>query len=855
MSQDRKNPLEKIEAVPESGTIVHIKLPMVRDYSTGGGHHAGDELVEGDDRIVTKKWQGYLPENLNVVGHSMPPLPEVSIPRFTGKAEYASRIWFPNLLYAKFLTCPHPHARIRTLDTSKAERMPGVAYVLTYRNAPKSSPLPEELTLTGEVVAIVAADTEDQAEDAVEAIEAEYDALPAAPTLEAAMAPGAPDLRQRGKGNLIQISEDDPHYDPNATWTAHLGDVEKGFQEADVVREFTYYWAGATAIPMQPAGSVAKWDGDQLTFWGMSQGIYPMRDGLARDLGIDPTKVRFINKYNGCTFSAARGATEPFYVYIAHIAKMTGRPTKLMLPKDQEMAFVYIKPENRTKFKVGAKNGRIIALQHEIYISAGDQSQIGQAENEIAKNNFELYTARVPNWKTTAWAYKSNAMRTSPVRSYTQQEIKWAFENMIDEMAEAVGTDPVEFRLMHVSKPGDKLTAAWHKDLAPGARYENENGAVTYDSFASVEVLREGAKVIAWDRRNPVPGGNPGRFKRGFGVAMSQHHAGHMGYHDGEEGFRRRMQETGGTGGGGGGGLFGAEVELTADGYVTMKNALPDSGTNHDTALAHVVSEILGFTTRDRVRPVWGDSAITPPSNGWIAGKTITVQGAAVYSAADKLRKDLLDRAARSLKVDAATLQIRDGVISSKADPRKRITFAELARANRGSIRQMGQGVNKNQGRALTKGVGACFLEVEVDTWTGNFRIVRAAYCHDTGLAVNPMVAAADMHGSMTESIQMATDPVPYDREFPGHRHYSVGYLSYRLPTIMDIPEHQTQVLVDSLEPRWFFGIKSFSETSIGSVPGALSNAIYNACGVRVRETPITREKIMAGLKAQKTNG
>ncbi len=847
MSQENAKP--KIEAVPEPGSIVHIKQPMVRDYSTGGGHSSADTLVEGDDQIVTQKWQGYPPENLNVVGKSMPPMPEVSIPRFLGTAQYSSRVWFPDMLYAKFLTCPHPHARVRSLDTSAAERMPGVAYVLTRENGPANVQLPEELSLTGELVAIVAADTEDLAEDAVAAIDVDYEILPFASTLESAMSPDAPDLRQ-GRGNLLQVAQSDPHYDPNATWVAQLGDLEQGFAESDVIREFSYYWAGATAIPIQPCGSVAKWEGDNLTFWGMSQGIYPMRDRLARELGIDRSQIRFINKYNGCTFSAARGATEPFYAYIAHIARMTGRPTKIMLPKDQEMAFVYIKPENMTKFRVGANSeGRIVALSHEIYISAGDTGGTGQAINEIAKNNFELYTSQVPHWKTTAYAYQSNAMRTAPVRSYTQQEIKWAFENMIDEMAEEVGIDPLEFRLMHVSKPGDQLSGAWHKDLERGTRYENENGFVTYDSFASVEVLEEGAKDIGWDRRNPVPGGNPGRFKRGFGVANSQHHAGHMGYHDREEGFRRRMIETNGTGGGGGGGLFGSEVELTGDGYVNVKTALPDSGTNHDTALAHVVAEILEFTTRDYIRVIWGDSAITPPSNGWIAGKTVTVQGAATYSATDKLKKDLLDRAAATLNVDVAELEMRDGVIRSRSNPELQTTFTALAQAAGGSIVGAGQGVNKSQGRALTKGVGACFLEVEVDTWTGAWLIVRSAYCHDTGLVVNPMVASADMHGSMAESLQMATDPVPYDREFPGHRHYATGYLAYRLPTIMEMPEHQTQVLVDSLEPRWFYGIKSFSETSIGAVPGALSNAIYNACGVRIRETPLTRDKIMAGLK------
>jgi aerobic-type carbon monoxide dehydrogenase small subunit (CoxS/CutS family) len=201
----------QIATGPES--IVQIKLPMVRDYSTHGGHTPGRELVEGARKTLTKKWQGYPPENLSVIGKSMPALPAVSIPRFTGKAEYASRVRFPDMLHARFLTCPHPHARIRGIDTSAAETMPGVAHVLTYRNAPRPDtnggnaptgfrvapdPLPRELNLQGEVVAIVAADTEDRAADALEAITVDYEVLPFVSTLKEVMAPGAPDLRGRG---------------------------------------------------------------------------------------------------------------------------------------------------------------------------------------------------------------------------------------------------------------------------------------------------------------------------------------------------------------------------------------------------------------------------------------------------------------------------------------------------------------------------------------------------------------------------------------------------------------------------------------------------------------------------------
>src|SRR5207245_6418945 len=165
---------------------------------------------------------------------------------------------------------------------------------------------------------IVAADTEDLAEDAAEAVEVEYDALPAASTLKDAMSPDAPDLRQ-GRGNLVILPSNNPHHDPKATWVAKHGDVEKGFADADIVKEFTYYFAGAVSVPMQPCGSVAKWDGDKLTFWGMGQSIYPVRTVLAAALGIDPSKIRFINKYNGSTFGAARLAAERFYPQFAYL--------------------------------------------------------------------------------------------------------------------------------------------------------------------------------------------------------------------------------------------------------------------------------------------------------------------------------------------------------------------------------------------------------------------------------------------------------------------------------------------------------------------------------------------------------
>ena len=822
---------DRIQIKPEMDSVIRIRMPMVRDYSTTGGHLAGGEVVEGPDKTVTKKWQGYPPVNLNVLGKPLPPLPEVSIPRFTGKAQYASRVWFPNLLYTKFLTCPHPHARIGDIDISAAEKMPGVRHILTSRNVPqfgrpiKPEPLPHEINLQGEAVAIVVAETEDLAQDAADAIRVDYEVLPFAALLKDSMGPGAPDLGG-GRGNLVRHA-DSPRDLPHATWAEQRGEIEKGFAEADTIREFTYRFTGGVSVPMQPAGSVARWDGDRLTMWGFGQGIYPARARLAATLGIDASKVRFIDKYNGCTFGAAGGSAERFYPIMAHLAKVTGRPVKIMLPKDQELAQLNIKPETITRFRVGTgKDGRIVALDHEVSVSIGDLDAGGHADGPgNAYNQLELYTSQVPHWRSTWCAYRTNANRPGASRSYLQQETKWSWENMMDEMAAAVGMDPVEYRLMHVTQ------------LTPG------NTRYPYETMPTVEVLKEGSKAFGWEKRNPVAGGAPGRFKTGFGLGMSQHHGGYLGYHEGEEAFAKLAAAPNAT-------IFGTELDLAADGNVTMKVALPDSGSNSATGLAGLVAEMLGFTNRDHVRLIWGDSDMAPLSDNWYGGRTITLQGAAICSAADKLRKDLLARAASLLKVDASRLQIRDGVVFSTDDPGKRTTFAALARANNGPIRQTGRGTTGGPRTAANKGVGACFVEVRGDTWTGDWRFVRAVYTHDTGLVVNPLSSEADMVGSLVESTQVATDSIPWDREFPGTRHYSVGYLSYRIPTIMDIPK-STQVYIDSLEPRWFYGVKGFSETAIGAVPGAISNAIYNACGVRIRDHPITREKIMAGLKAK----
>jgi xanthine dehydrogenase molybdenum-binding subunit len=241
-----------------------------------------------------------------------------------------------------------------------------------------------------------------------------------------------------------------------------------------------------------------------------------------------------------------------------------------------------------------------------------------------------------------------------------------------------------------------------------------------------------------------------------------------------------------------------------------------------------------------------GDSETAPETTAWHAGRFCTNQGGAALVAAEKLRNEVFKRAEPTLGIDPSKMQMRDGVVNSLDNPEKSVTCAALLQGQ--SLRMRGQTKSVGQGRSLAKGVGACFVEVEVDTWTGQFKIVRVVYSHDTGKVINPFIAVSDMEGSFMQSFQVATNSIPYDKEFPGQMHNSIAFLSFPIPTIMEFPDEITQVFIESLEPRWFYGYKGFSETSIGSVPGAIGNAIYNAIGVRVSH-PISAERILMSLK------
>ncbi len=835
----------KGDAAPSTDHSVIVPMPMVRDYSTGGGHGKSQTLIEGDERIVTVKWQGHPPAGLGIIGKPIPPLPEVSKPKISGSAEYATRVVRDGMLYAAVLGSPHPHARIRRIDASKAGSIQGVHLVLTCENAPEKNPLGRELNFQGDIVAVSFAESEDIAEDALDAIEVDYEKLPHVGSLDDALKPDAYPLRL--DGNMLHIDEEDPAYCADATARWSHGSVEKGFADSDIIREFTYRYGGSTVLPMQPLSGVAEWDGGTLTFHGMAQGINASRRQLSQWLGIDGKNIRFVDKWNGGTFGA-RMTLRPLDGLIAHAAIVTGRPVKYSLPISSEISQVALKPEVLQKFSVGAKkDGTIVALKCDAYQTVGFTDKTptaGTPLNESARDQFLLYGVHIPNWQLTSYCYKTNTPQVGAARSNTQQEFKLGFECMMDELAEEFGRDPLEYRLRFVSRPGDVLSPAsdWGSEF--GKKIELENGGLKFDSYASVEVIREGEKTFEWEHKAYADIGKGG-VCRGVGVAVVDHHGGQLGWREGEVGFERSK-----------GDVFNAEIVLDSAGTITLKNVQPESGTDHDTSIAQTISELLGYKSIGKIRLLWGDSEIGVDSAAWFGGRTNTLQGGAVLVAAEKLLGDLRTRAAAFLGAGAGELEIEDGVVHVKGSRERSVSFAELARHAGGTIRQWGvTKTGPGKGRALVRSVGACFAEVEVNIMTGVWRVKRIVFVQDAGKVINPLLSEGDMDGAFIQGLNTTADGIPWDRTAPGHLLAGMAFLSYRMPTIKEVPDEIRHVFIESLEPRWYFGYKSFGETAIGAVPSAIVNAIYNATGVRIREHPITPERVLEEMRRKVLSG
>ncbi len=721
--------------------------------------------------------------------------------KLTGEAKYAADVWLPGMLTGKMLRSPHPHARILSMDTSAAERMDGVHAVVTPfdvpggRIAPDLPILDTEARFVGDEVAAIAAEDEDTAQDALSGIVVNYEVLPFVTDMRQALEPDSPPVH--AGGNLVG----------GKPITLDRGNVSEGFADADVIVEDTFSTPAHSGAALEPRAAVASWEGDSLTVWKSTRGVHADRLMLSIALGVPLDRVRVI----GVNMGAGYGNKDEtrLSAIAAVLARRAGRPVKIEATREEEFVAGRHRHATITTLKMGVKDdGTVTAVHATTIMDTGAYLSSGPGVVRRAGQG-ALYLYRCPNVRYDGYLTYTNTPSGGSYRALGAPQGHFALEVIADRAAEAVGMDPVEFRLKnHVrleGQPGERVTPANQiMDTQP------VEGGVPFSSNGLRECIEKGAEAFGWDEELPA---SEDPIRRGKGMAI----------------FIYR---------GGAGGRSIARMRLEQDGSLRLESGVMDVGEGSYTVLTQVAAEALGVDY-GIVATTFGDSATTPESP-ITAGSTVTFSaGLAVKEAASVLRRRIIEAASNALGLPASELDLRDDGVGHPSGAF--LSFADLA-SRAGTIEEEAS-VSPGSADYIVNSFGAHFAEVEVNTDTGQVRALRYVAAHDSGRILNPMLAVNQVEGGVSQMLGFALSEQMLTDSNNGAT-LNASFLEHKSPTILEYPDIQV-IFADVVDPIGPYGAKALGEPpSIGVAP-ALINAIRDAVGIEVRDLPATPDRIL----------
>lgn len=727
----------------------------------------------------------------SVVGKNIPRIDGYE--RVTGQAQYAGDVQLPNMLYARVLRSPHPHARIASIDTSKAEKLPGVKAVIHHQNAQvpwasgghtaKRFIFNNPVRFVGDAVAAVAATERHIAQDALALIEVKYEKLPYVLEPVEALKPEAPKIYPNGnlsvgKGNFSAPIEE------------HWGDLEKGFKEADRIFEDSYISKHVNNAQLEPRASVAKWDRGKLTVWASTQGVSNARTDIAKDLGLPLSKVRVICKYMGGGFGNKNQAQD-YDLMAAVLARVTGQPVKVEFTREDDYVGMHGRWASEQHYKIGVKkDGTITAVELNAVTNVGAyRKQSGNLSGT------DFYA--IPNFKKVVNPVHTNTVVGANCRAPAYPQSVFAFASFLDQIAHELGINPLEM---------------FQKN-----RVRMYKGKVPFTSNYMEECIVEGAKRIGWSEKWHKAGASSGPKKHGIGMALG--------------GYPFRP------------GLGAATIMVNPDGTAHVLVGVTDIGTGAKSTMAIIASEALGIPL-NQIQLTNGDTDVTPYSVGESGSRATAFTGPAVIAAAEDARRLIFKAAAAELKLKQEDLDLKDGKIFLKSDPAK---SWPLGRALRRSGELIGRATTNLSFKGMAgKSFAAHFAEVEVDTWTGQVTITRYVAAHDSGTIINRLPAESQIKGGVVQGIGMAfTEELLIDRAtaIPINPNYRDG----KIPTHFEAPEVEV-IFIEHPDPYGPFGGKVIGEPPITPVVATIANAVFNATGKRIKELPITPDKILKAV-------
>ena len=737
------------------------------------------------------------------------PVRHDGLDKVTGRAIYGADVHLPDQLYGKVLRSPHAHAHILSIDTSAALKLDGVRAVATaddlvevvdkmseigesvvnIREVAQNSLASGKVLYKGHAVAAVAATSPHIAEEALSSIEVKYEPLPSVTDVRAAMVEGAPLLDE--SRTTKALGEDTGKHSNIASHNRNeLGDVDKGFAEAEVIVEREFHTATVHQGYIEPHSTTVHWREDgSVTVWVSTQGPFQIRDQLSQVLRVPVSKIKVIP----CEIGGGFGGKFAIYMEpaAAVLSQKTGRPVKMAMSRAEVFEGSGPGPGSYIKVKMGAKrDGNIVAAHAELAYEAG--AFPGSAVGAGAMCIFAPYD--IENVTIDAFDVVLNKPKSTAYRAPGAPNAAFASEVAIDEIARELGMDPLALRRQNAGREGTRR--------ADGQVFKRIGFEETLDAAATSQHYRN------TDTSAPL---------RGRGVAS---------------GFWMN-----------GGGQSAATLTVRSDGTVSLMEGSADIGGSR-ASMAMIVAETLCLTAND-ITPMVVDTDSIGYTDGTGGSRVTYATGDACFQAAENVKEKMRLRAAKQLEVDEADVAWHEGQFTCTSDAAKSLTFKQVA-GEQGSTGGPIEGTGTVNASGAGNTFGTHIVDLEVDPETGKVQILRYTAVQDCGKAIHPSYVEGQIQGGAVQGIGWALTEGYFYKDDGSMANPT--FLDYRMPTSLDLPMIDV-VLVEVENPGSPHGIRGVGEVPIVPPLAAISNALYDATGVRFTETPITPDRIVAGLQ------
>lgn len=748
-----------------------------------------------------------------------------SIPKVTGKEKYAADYSFPGMLYGKVLRAKYPHAQILHLDIQKALELEGVQAVLTSSDIPGSKKIGaviedqdvlcgEKVRFLGDGVALVAAETPEIAEKALSLIKVDYETLPGVFDPLEALKPGAPLIHPERGDNIVVHHK------------VRKGDVQEGFFSSDLIIEREYRTQFVEHSYLEPEACIAlpAPDGKGVQVLGSIQNPFSTRKMVARALNLELNRVQITQTTLGGSFG---GKDEVMYLMASRAALLalkTGRPVKMVNTREESLVESYKRHPYIMRYKVGvSRDGKIKAM--EIYIVADSGAYASQSPFVTWRSTVQATGPyEIPHVKTDVLAVYTNNTYTGAMRGFGSPQVVFASESLMDEIAEELNLDPAELRKRNIFRQGS-ITAT-------GQKLQNHKVSLE-------EVMEKALTAIGYGKEAPEK--NYGSFKRGIGFAIS-----FRGCSLGAEGLD----------------YANALVSAQADGSLYISTGVSDNGGGLKTILSQIASEELGVPiSKITVNVV--DTAFVPDGGPAVASRSTIMGGNATRNAAVTLRERFKGVLSSLWNIPPEEIGVGEGKFFSFKDQKLSLDFSKVVEeALRSGITPSAFGTfvapqvswdeEVGQGDAYFTYVYACqAAEVEVDTETGKVKVLKVSAAHDLGKAINLKTAEGQIFGGVAMGLGYGLFE---EVEIKNGCTQTLNFDTYLLPTSCDVPEI-IPIIVENPDPYGPYGAKSLGEPTNELLAAAIANAVFQACRRRIRELPLTPERVLLGYSLRDKKG